>query len=125
VIVRCVQIISPVTGEVVSDHPSIRIGAEYPVLEVLAGKDRMLFRLPDQDAYPDEYESPALWAADMFVVVSERIPGCWTAELTDGVLTLAPREWQRIGFWDDYFNDVPAAVAAYDRLKAEILAESI
>ncbi|MFI9838138.1 hypothetical protein ACIHFD_13955 [Nonomuraea sp. NPDC051941] len=47
-------------------------------------QDGMLLRLPD-----DEYESPALWAAHMFV-----------------------------------FDHVPAAVAEYGRLKAEILAEA-
>ncbi|MBT1189910.1 hypothetical protein HET69_39520 [Streptomyces sp. CJ_13] len=56
-------------------------------------------------------------------VVSGRLPACWLAGLADGLLTLAPREWQRAGFWEDYFDGVPEAVAEYDRLKADILAQ--
>ncbi|MEY9965938.1 hypothetical protein ABIA33_003993 [Streptacidiphilus sp. MAP12-16] len=123
-IVRCIQIISPATGAVVSDHPAMRIGAEYPVLEVLAGNDRVLFRIPDQAGSREYYDSPGLWNAAMFAVVSERLPTCWVAELKNGNLSLAPREWQRAGFWEDYFDHVPAAVAEYERLKAAILTES-
>jgi hypothetical protein len=67
-IVRCVQIISPTAGTVVEDHPAIRVGREYPVLEVLAGSGRVLFRILDEVVRPDEYDSPGLWDAAMFVV---------------------------------------------------------
>jgi hypothetical protein len=38
------------------------------------------------------------------------------------LLTLAPPEWHPLCFWENYFDGVPAAVATYDRLKADILA---
>ncbi|MET8556034.1 hypothetical protein ABZV64_13895 [Streptomyces sp. NPDC004959] len=38
-IVRCIHIVSPVNGEIVTDHPGIRVGAEYSVLEVLTEPD--------------------------------------------------------------------------------------
>ncbi|KIZ15696.1 hypothetical protein [Streptomyces natalensis] len=122
-IVRCTQIISPATGEVVPDHPSIRVGAEYPVLEVLTTANRVQLRIPELLDTMEHRDSPGLWDASMFTVVSSRMPSCWVAELEDGRLTLAPREWQRTGFWEDYFDVVPAAVDEYDRLRAEILAE--
>jgi hypothetical protein len=122
VIVRCIQIISPATRAVVSDHPAMRIGAEYPVLEVLTMADRVLLRIPDPvDSPPGAFDSPGLWDASMFAVVSDRVPACWVASLDEGALSLAPREWQRPGFWEDFFDQVPAAVAEYDRRKAEIL----
>ncbi|MFJ9914712.1 hypothetical protein [Actinacidiphila glaucinigra] len=121
-IVRCVQIISPATGKVVSDHPGIRVGSEYPVLEVLTTASRVLLRIPERLDITGERESPGLWDAAMFTVVSDRMPECWVAGLEEGRLTLAPQEWQRLGFWEDYFDDVPAAVAEYERLRAEILA---
>jgi hypothetical protein len=37
---------------------------------------------------------------------------------------LAPPEWQRPGFWEDYFDAEPAAVAEYDRRRAEIIAQA-
>ncbi|MER6375547.1 hypothetical protein ABT255_46125 [Streptomyces mirabilis] len=41
----------------------------------------------------------------------------------DGSLALAPQEWQH-GFWEDYFDHLPDAVAEYDRLKAQTIAEA-
>lgn len=123
-IVRCIKIIRPGTSTVVSEHPGVRIGEEYPVLEVFAAQSRTLFRLPDRSARRGEIESPGLWDADMFEIVSDRMPTCWVTGLEDGRLTLAPREWQRPGFWEDYFDHEPGAVAEYDRLKARIIAEA-
>ncbi|MCX4617992.1 hypothetical protein ACFZAB_31185 [Streptomyces albogriseolus] len=123
-IVRCTHIISPVTGEVENDHPGIRIGTEYPVLEVLTKPDQVLLRIPDRLGTTEYRDTPSLWDAAMFTVVSDRMPRCWVAELEEGRLTLAPCAWQRPGFWEDYFDDMPAAVEEYDRLKAEILADS-
>ena len=123
-IVRCIKIIQPGTSRVVSEHPGVRIGEEYPVLEVFAARSRILFRLPDRGARLDEIESPGLWDAGMFEIVSDRMPTCWVTRLEDGRLTLAPREWQRPGFWEDFFDHEPDAVADYDQLKARIITEA-
>ncbi|MEV5177407.1 hypothetical protein AB0L10_41660 [Streptomyces flaveolus] len=123
-IVRCVQIISPTSGEVVSDHPGIRIGVEYPVLEVITTVRGVLLRIPERPNVTAERDTPGLWDAAMFTVVSSRLPDCWVAELEDGQLTLAPKEWQRPGFWEDYFDDEPSACAEYERLRAEIFSQA-
>ncbi|MET9793710.1 hypothetical protein [Streptomyces canus] len=102
----------------------MRIGEEYPVLEVSAARLHVLFRLPDRSARQDEIDSPGLWDAAMFEIVSDRMPTCWVTALNDGRLTLAPQEWQRPGFWEDFFDHLPDAVAEYDRLKAQIIAEA-
>ncbi|MET8955693.1 hypothetical protein ACWEO4_37765 [Streptomyces sp. NPDC004393] len=106
------------------DHPSIEVGREYPVLEVVTSGDRVLLRIPNKDGpLPDgsHFVSDGMWHASMFTVVSGRMPSCWVANLVEGRLTFAPSEWQRPGFWDEYFDDVPDAVADYRRLRAEIL----
>lgn len=123
-IVRCVQIISSTSGKVVSDHPGVRIGAEYPVLEVLTTPSGVLMRIPERLDVTAERDSPGLWDAAMFTVVSSRIPDCWVAGLEEGLLTLAPQEWQRPGFWEDYFNLAPSAEAEYERLRAAILSQA-
>ncbi|MET8573108.1 hypothetical protein [Streptomyces sp. NPDC004783] len=123
-IVRCVQIISPTSGEAVSDHPGIRIGVEYPVLEVITTVRGVLLRIPERPNVTVERDAPGLWDAEMFTVVRSRMPDCWVAELGNGQLTLAPKEWQRPGFWDDYFDDEPSACAEYERLRAEIFSQA-
>lgn len=121
-IVRCEHIINPVTGEADNDHPGMRIGAEYPVLEVITTAQGVLLRIPDPaDSAPGTFDSPGLWDASMFTVVSDRVPDCWVAGLDDRRLTLAPREWQRLGFWEDFFDGATTAVAEYNHCKAEIL----
>ncbi|MFE4369112.1 hypothetical protein ACFRMN_12865 [Streptomyces sp. NPDC056835] len=109
---------------VVSEHPGIHIGEEYQVLEVLANRTRVMFRIPPRADSWDSVDTPGLWDAAMFEVVSDRMPACWVAGLNDGGLTLAPKEWQRPGFWEDYFDHLPDALDQYDRLKAQIIAEA-
>lgn len=68
-----------------ADHPSIRVGAEYPVLEVLTtANPRVLARIPELLDTSEYRDSPGLWDAAMFTVVSSRMPSCWVAQLEDG-----------------------------------------
>jgi hypothetical protein len=70
VIVRCHQIVSPATRKVLQDHPAIRVGVEYPVLEIVISADRVLLRIPDRLDTSADRDSPGLWDAAMFTVVS-------------------------------------------------------
>ncbi|WP_199493277.1 hypothetical protein [Marinitenerispora sediminis] len=112
------------SGAVASDHPGIRVGAEYPVLEVVTTASRVWLRIPERPGALAERDSPGLWDAAMFTVVSGRIPDCWIAGLRDGRVILSPEEWQRPGFWEDYFDGDPAAGAEYARLRAEVLSSA-
>ncbi|MGW9370304.1 hypothetical protein ACWGVR_09830 [Streptomyces xanthophaeus] len=123
-IVQCFQIISPTSGEVVSEHPGIRVGAAYPVLEVITTAGRVLLRIPERPNVLVERDTPGLWDAAMFTVVSSRVPDCWVAGLEDGQVTLAPKEWQRPGFWEDHFDGESTAGAEYERLRAEVLSQA-
>jgi len=118
--VRCVQIISPVTREVVAEHPSVRVGREYTVLEVDArpGGNSSL-RIHHAD------ESPAIWDSAMFESADPTVPSVWVAQLSEsGSLRLAPPGWLERGFWERYFDDEPDAVAIFEADLAAILRES-
>ncbi|MFI8817355.1 MULTISPECIES: hypothetical protein [unclassified Streptomyces] len=118
------QIVSPTSGEVVNEHPGIRVGVEYPVLEVITTQRQVLLRIPERSDVMVERDSPGLWDASMFTVVNGRMPDCWEAGLEDGRLTLAPKAWQRPGFWDDYFDGEPSAGDEYERLRTEIISQA-
>lgn len=108
--VRSVQIISPVTRKVVADHPSMRVGEEYTVLEVAAGPggDSSL-RIHRGD------ESPGIWDSAMFETTDPTVPSIWVAQLSDGGgLRLAPPRWLERGFWERYFDGEPDAVAIFE-----------
>jgi len=118
--VRCVQIISPVTRKVVADHPSMRVGVEYTVLEVAArpGGDSSL-RIHHGD------ESPGIWDSAMFETTDPTVPSVWVAQLSDsGSLRLAPPRWLQRGFWERYFDDEHEAVGIFEADLAAILRES-
>jgi hypothetical protein len=117
--VRCIRIINPVTGSPEERSDSIRIGEEYVVIEVVASPRRDIkLRL-----YPTE-GAPGLWASEMFETTDESIPSNWTAAVSGaGFLSVRPARW-RSGFWEQYFDDEPEAVAIFEEELATMLAQS-
>jgi hypothetical protein len=111
-------------GEAVDDPPGGGELGQAGFGLVFAAQPHVPFRLPDRNARRDEVGSPGPWDADMFEIVSDRMPTCWVTALNDGRLTLAPQEWQRTGFREDFFDHLPDALAEFDRLKAQIISES-
>ncbi|BEK91185.1 hypothetical protein NSK11_contig00198-0006 [Nocardia seriolae] len=105
--IKCTKIISPIDGSSMDSHPSIRIGAEYPLLSVSIGPSRGLQLQILTD------EGPSFWNGEMFETVSNDIPDGWILQLSEGSLKIGPKEFLRPGFWESYFDDDPAAVQAF------------
>lgn len=109
--VRCVKLID-VTGAERSSHPALTQGREYVVLAI----DAILTRHINFRIECDDNAMPALFRSDMFITTQPAVPAIWQVSVSEGGrLQLAPPEWLRFGFWEDYFNDVPEALAAYKR----------
>jgi hypothetical protein len=117
--VICQRIESPTTGEELSTSSWLTVGKEYVVLSVLAspGKDVSLQILDDTGP------GPSVWDADLFVTSSDRISSIWTVSIGEEGLSLAPASWQRPGFWEEYFDGRPDAVAAFEQGRDALLAE--
>lgn len=114
--VRCLRIIDAIDGKVETDSAWLRVGREYTVLAISAFGGRVLLRIAS-----DEAGVPALFQAEMFEVVDSRLPSSWRATLEQsGGLDIGPDAWLQAGFWEDYFNDAPEAVAIYERERAAI-----
>lgn len=115
--VRCVAIINPATLERVSQSAWVTIGREYAVLELYATPDRRFSVRLDLEG-----QTPGLWDSEMFETTDPTIPSVWIAQLSDrGSLRLAPPRWLVPGFWEDYFDGEPDAVAAFEEDRALIL----
>lgn len=127
-IVQCVRIIGSATGKPMSEHSGIQVGGKYLVLEVYAGLRAPIttkFRVLNiEDEAQNGSLQPALWAVGMFEVLSDRVPSCWTAQITDDQLLLAPLAWRHPRFWDEVWDGVPAALSVFEEQKALILAEA-
>ena len=110
---RCTRIVSPTTGESLTTSPWLTVGREYEVLEISALVGREIhFRIQT-----DRTGSPGLWDSRLFETVEADIPADWIASIDDaGNLTLGPAAWQRLGFWEDYFDGDPEAVRTYEQV---------
>ncbi len=105
-IVRAVRIRTSPRGRELSEAKALHIGSEYPVLEIQCGTREkhgpILFRILDDEG------DQTLWPSDCFVLVDGTIPDSWAAEIwSTGTLCLAPKRWQRPGFWDEVWYGVP------------------
>jgi len=100
----------------VESAPSVKVGQEYDVLEVVASAGRYVqLRL---DLAPG---LPSLWDAEMFATTDASIPSNWVATVVDGgFFVLGPERW-RDGFWERYFDDDAAAVAVFEEERAKTL----
>jgi hypothetical protein len=119
--VRCVAVISATTGEPMEKSAWLTIGKMYDVLALAATPHGdILFRLVGDDDH-----RPGLFASSQFEIVDGRLPRCWSAMMrSDGSLQLGPQPWQRPGFWEEYFDDEPGAIAAYENAFSAIMEEA-
>lgn len=116
--VRCVEIIHPAADIPVAQYDGIRVGGEYPVLEMVTGEDECQIRVLG----PGTEDPGCLWDPVSFETVDPRIPPGWTLVIADGRTSLADARWQRPGFWTDYYRGDPQARADYEQVKSELLA---
>ncbi len=109
-IVRCRRLMSSTTGEPLEFSPYLTIGSKYVVLSINVTPDGYC-RL---QIVGDDVGSPGLFEAEMFTTESDRIPSMWVSRVDDhGGLAIGPSRWLREGFWDAYFDDSPAEMAAF------------
>lgn len=94
--------------------PRLRIGHEYLVV----GLSDQSFRLVDED------REPVLFPRDSFDVTDATIPDDWVRDDgRDDDFYIDPPECAKPGFYEDYFDHVPSAVATFERVLARLTAE--
>ena len=129
--VRCLKIID-VSGEELGEHPALKVGHEYTVLEISAqpkGQVSLRVHYPGHTISTDG--PPGLWRTEMFEVLSPTIPSNWQVTIggasSPGYTRIAPESWHRPGFWEDLIDWSPLSARAqedYERELAVILRES-
>lgn len=130
VIVRCINILSS-TGDELTAHDSMTVGAEYVVIAVVAvpGHD-VLLRVIERGTQLADLPPgvPALWRSQMFEVVSPSIPTSWAMEIREsGGVEIGPASWLRLGFWFDLIDataNSDEALADYHREVGAMLSEA-
>jgi hypothetical protein len=115
-IVRCVRQVS-IVGVLQSPTDSwLTVGRDYTVLELAMDPTRSEgFRSVEVRVEAGHDATPGLFSGTNFVVVDGRLPSNWRATISEnGRLDLGPESWQQRGFWEDYFDREPQAIATYE-----------
>jgi hypothetical protein len=95
-----------------------RPGEEYVVLAIGGAGGASQFRILGPQG------SPALFEASDFEITDPAVDPSWIVRRdASGSVELLPAEWARPGFWVDYFDDEPAAVADFRRAVRRMMPE--
>lgn len=118
--VKCIKLIDPNTGEPVDSRPLLTIGRIYHVLEVFCDEQHPLtFRF-----LGDDKMSPALFDANQFELVSNKIPEEWCVKFVPGsYFKLTPKAWANDGFWEDYSDCDAEAERIFNEVAKKIVTD--
>jgi len=114
--VRCIKLLDS-RGLPTTRSAWVKVGGTYHVLSVWIEPGQTKLRLIGEEP------TPALFEVEMFEVVSSIIPVTWViASPKAGCLSLAPSAWNTAGFWENFFEREPEAVACFEKQRARIVA---
>lgn len=116
--VRCVQLINGVTGNVVESSTWMTIDSVYTVLAI----DVSPGQSPHFRIVGDNPHTPALFDCRMFSVVEGSFPSSWQVYLSpQGHMEIGPLAWLRPGYWDAYFDGDPGAERVFEAERQRML----
>ena len=96
------MIVRPLRAE--PDHPALTPGRDYAVVGIEADAFRVI----------DDQGEPVLYDAVLFEVVDASVPPHWMdTRGADGERYAYPAALHRPGFFEDYFDGQPQAVAVF------------
>jgi hypothetical protein len=111
--VKCTKFLDNDDREQNTD-PWLTINSVYIVLEILCDieKREFYYRLITEI----ENEAPCLFNTEQFAIINHNKPSNWSVDINEtGLIAIGPKSWQKIGFWEDYYDAEPAALKIYKR----------
>ena len=113
--VRCIELRNW-CGEPEEQSTALKVGRVYVVLSLLVESNRLAVQLVSEE------QGPAIFDMRLFEIVSSAIPPNWIVVAhAKGVLDFTPASWARPGFWEEYFDGKPKAVACFEEEKKKII----
>jgi hypothetical protein len=103
--------INPQTGKHESTSERLSIGSHYIVLELSSSvRKGISYRIVGDN----KDKSPAIFEADQFEIISDRIPKNWEVRINKiGIVNISPAAWFKEGFWEDCYDGDPVALEIY------------
>jgi hypothetical protein len=72
---------------------------------------------PCQNRIATRQGTPALFEVSLFAITDPQVDDGWVVQYNEsGEVSLVPRAWISPGFWEDYFDGKPDAVARYQEV---------
>ena len=113
--VKCIEL-RDAYGDRVARSTWAKIGGIYHILSIEIDRGQTKLRLVGEEP------TPALFEVEMFELVSSVIPPTWViSSPAPGCLSLEPASWARVGFWEEYFDGEPEAVATFEQERERIV----
>ena len=96
-----------------SSYPDLTPGQPYVVIGIEADELRIL----------NDQGRPYLYSPDLFTVIDPREPADWVIEIgDDGEQYAYPAQFNRVGFFEDFFDEKREAIATFWRVMNQHLA---
>lgn len=96
-----------------SSYPDLTPGQPYVVIGIEADELRIL----------NDQGRPYLYSPDLFTVIDPREPADWEIEIgDDGERYAYPAQFNRVGFFEDFFDEKREAIATFWRVMNQHLA---
>jgi hypothetical protein len=117
--VRCVKLFNS-GGLAQTASPWLTIGKLYDVLTIeFEPQTGWSLRL-----ISDAKNEVALFPLESFDIVSARVPPSWIASWGDnGSFDLSPQRWTLPGFWEEFYDREPMALAVFNEEVARLVDE--
>ena len=121
-IVKCISLLDA-SGQTVDSSPWLKLKKEYVVLGIEENSLREKCYLVETRS--GKLETLGFFSSLAFKIVDKSWPETWVKESINGEISIAPRSWQRTGFWEDFYDGESQAVDTYRKERDKILVKAV
>lgn len=121
--VKCIKLFDS-DGREVEFSPWLTVGRIYHVMGISIGADgQRRYQIVSHDCDPG-FATLAYQRAEAFEVVSTQVPSNWRIRVgEDGAIGIAPGAWQKVGFFEAFYEQDPSAYSIFEQARDSILSE--
>ncbi len=112
-LIKCNEIISETTKEVLTDSPWLKKGKVYTVLAIFCSTKNGI----SVCIQSEEHNEPAFFSLDGFEVITQTQPKSWITKIEKvydmDVMTRLPKAWDYESFFEDLDDQDPQAIEIF------------
>lgn len=121
-IIRCISL-QESGGQIVDSSPWLKVGREYIVLSIEDNSQGERYYVIEP--HSGHLDSLGFFPSLDFEVIDESWPEAWVEDSSGGETSIAPKEWQRAGFWEEFHDGEKQALDSYREERDRILQKTV